>query len=59
MVPGQSNFKVFPRNATTHVVIYGNGEGGENVTFGFFSRLYILLCILSSNAFGHFGLGKM
>ena len=23
-----------------------------------FSRLYILLCILSSNAFGHFGLGK-
>ena len=25
---------------------------------GFFSRLYILLRILSSNAFGHFGLGK-
>ena len=25
---------------------------------GFFSRLYILLCILSSNAFGVFGLGK-
>ena len=24
----------------------------------FFSRLYILWCILSSNAFGHFGLGK-
>ena len=25
---------------------------------GFFSRLYILLCILSRNAFGHVGLGK-
>ena len=24
----------------------------------FFSRLYLLLCILSRNAFGHFGLGK-
>ena len=29
------------------------------VLIGFFSRLYILLCILSRNAFGAFGLGNM
>ena len=28
------------------------------VLIAFFCRLYILLCILSINAFGHFGLGK-
>ena len=34
------------------------GNSGIIWVFMFFSRLYILLCILSRNAFGHFGLGK-